>query len=162
MPNENDPISTERLIAEVAARHKIFLKPDDPAFALVTINRLILDDAMERVRQVEELREQVVVLRSRPTVQQQYARRTLGAVRTPVERDVGRAREPAAPRSRNRHLQTTPLTMVPLLVRMFPGRLCYAHAPDGTSSTPIRPAATTPAWIIHLPSPATSRASSGC
>ena len=49
MPDENDSITTRRLIAEVAARHNVFLKPDDPAIALVTMNRLILDDAMETV-----------------------------------------------------------------------------------------------------------------
>jgi uncharacterized membrane protein YgdD (TMEM256/DUF423 family) len=49
MPNQNGSIITQRLIAEVAARHNLFLKPDDPAIALVTMNRLILDDAMETV-----------------------------------------------------------------------------------------------------------------
>jgi hypothetical protein len=49
MPNEINPIDVHRLIAEVATRHNIFLKPDDPAIALVTMNRLILDDAMETV-----------------------------------------------------------------------------------------------------------------
>src|SRR5437016_11716333 len=49
MPDENGSITTQRLIAEVAARHNVFLKPDDPAIALVTMNRLILDDAMETV-----------------------------------------------------------------------------------------------------------------
>jgi hypothetical protein len=49
MPDENDSTTTRRLIAEVAARHNVFLKPDDPAIALVTMNRLILDDAMETV-----------------------------------------------------------------------------------------------------------------
>ena len=47
MPDENDSTTTRRLIAEVAARHNVFLKPDDPAIALVTMNRLILDAAME-------------------------------------------------------------------------------------------------------------------
>ena len=50
MPDENDSATTRRLIAEVAARHNVFLKPDDPAIALVTMNRLILDDAMEAVQ----------------------------------------------------------------------------------------------------------------
>ena len=50
MPDENDSATTRRLIAEVAARHSVFLKPDDPAIALVTMNRLILDDAMEAVQ----------------------------------------------------------------------------------------------------------------
>ena len=49
MPDENDSATTRRLIAEVAARHSVFLKPDDPAIALVTMNRLILDDAMAAV-----------------------------------------------------------------------------------------------------------------
>ncbi len=49
MPDENDSTRTRRLIAEVAARHNVFLKPDDPAIALVTMNRLILDDAMETI-----------------------------------------------------------------------------------------------------------------
>ena len=51
MSNENGPITTQRLIAEVAARHNVFLKPDDPAIALVTMNRLILDGAMESVHE---------------------------------------------------------------------------------------------------------------
>jgi hypothetical protein len=50
MPDENDSATTRRLIAEIAARHNVFLKPDDPAIALVTMNRLILDDAMEAVQ----------------------------------------------------------------------------------------------------------------
>jgi hypothetical protein len=49
MPDENDSATTRRLIAEIAARHNVFLKPDDPAIALVTMNRLILDDAMAAV-----------------------------------------------------------------------------------------------------------------
>ena len=32
----------EVLIAEVAKRHKILLDPDDPAFALITINEIVL------------------------------------------------------------------------------------------------------------------------
>jgi hypothetical protein len=51
MPNENGSIDIQRLIAEVAARHNVLLKPDDPAIALVTMNRLILDDAMAAVHE---------------------------------------------------------------------------------------------------------------
>jgi tRNA G37 N-methylase TrmD len=36
----------EALIAEVAKRHKILLDPDDPAFALVTINEIVLSRAI--------------------------------------------------------------------------------------------------------------------
>ena len=34
------------LIGEVAARHGITLRPDDPAFALVTVNQLVLEQTM--------------------------------------------------------------------------------------------------------------------
>ncbi len=47
MPKQNGSIITQRLIAEVAARHNVLLDPDDPAIALVTMNQLILDDAMD-------------------------------------------------------------------------------------------------------------------
>ena len=49
MPNVKGPIDLQRLVAEVAARHDLFFKADDPAFALVTMNQLIFDEAMERV-----------------------------------------------------------------------------------------------------------------
>jgi len=49
MSNGNGPIDIQRLIAEVAARHNVFLMPDDPGIALVTMNRLVLEDAMERI-----------------------------------------------------------------------------------------------------------------
>jgi hypothetical protein len=51
MSNENGSINSQRLIAEVAARHNVILKPDDPAFALVTMNQLILDGAVEAVHE---------------------------------------------------------------------------------------------------------------
>ena len=57
MSNGNGPITTQRLIAEVAVRHNILLKPDDAAFALVTINQLVLDETMERVH--AEIRETI-------------------------------------------------------------------------------------------------------
>ena len=51
MPNEKGSIDIHRLIAEVAVRHKLLFKPDDAAFALVTMNQLILEDAIERVHE---------------------------------------------------------------------------------------------------------------
>jgi hypothetical protein len=41
--------NVERLIAEVATRHRLFLKPDDAAFALVTMNRLVLEESLEAI-----------------------------------------------------------------------------------------------------------------
>ena len=40
---------TARLIGEVASRYGIRLDPDDPAFALVALNELALEDAVEKL-----------------------------------------------------------------------------------------------------------------
>ena len=47
----------QRLIDEVAARHRLLLKPDDAAFAIVTMNRLVLEESLEAIhsRIVEDL-----------------------------------------------------------------------------------------------------------
>ncbi len=39
----------DRLIAAIAARHHILLKPDDAAFALVTLNQLVLEDSIKEL-----------------------------------------------------------------------------------------------------------------
>jgi hypothetical protein len=39
-------LDVQRIIGAVAARHGILLKPDDAAFALVTINQLVLEEFM--------------------------------------------------------------------------------------------------------------------
>jgi hypothetical protein len=53
------PISfdVEHVIAEVASRHRLLLKPDDAAFALVTMNRLVLEESLEAIhsRVLEDL-----------------------------------------------------------------------------------------------------------
>jgi hypothetical protein len=43
----------KRLIAEVAARNGIRIDADDPAFCLVTLNQLVLEDAGQKI--VEEI-----------------------------------------------------------------------------------------------------------
>ena len=48
----------EALIAEVAKRHKILLDPDDPAFALITINEIVLSRAIAIVEAKLEAMEQ--------------------------------------------------------------------------------------------------------
>jgi hypothetical protein len=42
-------IDVHRLIGEVAARDGIRVEPGDPAFALVTLNQLVLEDAVARI-----------------------------------------------------------------------------------------------------------------
>ena len=44
----------KRLIAEVAARNGIRIDPEDPAFCLVTLNQLVLEEAADKF--VEEIR----------------------------------------------------------------------------------------------------------
>ena len=55
-------LDKSRLIAAIAARLKIRLDEDDPAFVLVELNRLVLDqtvrDALQRVRQLGAVRPQ--------------------------------------------------------------------------------------------------------
>ena len=41
--------NVQRLIDEVAARHRLLLKPDDAAFAIVTMNRLVLEESLEAI-----------------------------------------------------------------------------------------------------------------
>jgi hypothetical protein len=42
-----EPFDTQKLIAEVAARHGILLKPNDAAFALVTMNQIVLAETLK-------------------------------------------------------------------------------------------------------------------
>jgi hypothetical protein len=42
-------MDVKRIIAEVAAQNGIRVEADDPVFALVTINKLVLEDALQRV-----------------------------------------------------------------------------------------------------------------
>ena len=44
-------IDVRRLIGEVAARNGIRVEPGDPAFALVTLNQLVLEDAVAEIGQ---------------------------------------------------------------------------------------------------------------
>jgi hypothetical protein len=42
--------NVKRLISEVAAQNGIRVEPDDPLFALVTINRIVLDEATQKLQ----------------------------------------------------------------------------------------------------------------
>ena len=57
---EHAHFDREALIAEVAKRHKILLDPDDPAFALLTINEIVLSRAIAIVEaKVEEMEQRL-------------------------------------------------------------------------------------------------------
>ena len=55
---EQPHFDREALIAEVAKRHKVLLSPDDPAFALITINEIVLSRAIAIVEAKLEAMEQ--------------------------------------------------------------------------------------------------------
>ncbi|MGB9456590.1 MAG: hypothetical protein WCB12_11130 [Bryobacteraceae bacterium] len=42
--------NVKRMISEVAAQNGIRVEPDDPLFALVTINRIVLDEATQKLQ----------------------------------------------------------------------------------------------------------------
>jgi hypothetical protein len=49
MADEKETVDIQRLIREVAARHRFLLKIEDPAIALITMNQLILDSSLAAV-----------------------------------------------------------------------------------------------------------------
>jgi hypothetical protein len=51
-------LDVKRLIGEVAAQNGIRVEPDDPVFALATINQIMLNDAMREFN--EQIRERMV------------------------------------------------------------------------------------------------------
>ena len=55
---EEPHFDREALIGEIAKRHKILLDPDDPAFALITINEIVLSRAIAIVEAKLEAIEQ--------------------------------------------------------------------------------------------------------
>ncbi len=58
----------EALIAEVAKRHKILLDPDDPAFALITINEIVLSRAIALVEaKLEEMEQRLAQISEKQT-----------------------------------------------------------------------------------------------
>ena len=58
----------EALIAEVAKRHKILLDPDDPAFALITINEIVLSRAIAIIEaKLEEMEQRLAQIYEKQT-----------------------------------------------------------------------------------------------
>jgi hypothetical protein len=49
-------MDVKRIIAEVAAQNGIRVEADDPVFALVTINKLVLEEALQRVADLVQKR----------------------------------------------------------------------------------------------------------
>ena len=90
------PISfnIERLIAAVAAEHRLILKPDDAAFAIVTMNRLVLDESLEAIRAVvaEQLAQFKQSAQSSARSAIEYEIQSTAAIpHDAINRDIGRA-----------------------------------------------------------------------
>jgi hypothetical protein len=91
-------IDAKRLIAEVAARDGIRVEPGDPAFALVTLNQLVLEDAAEQIRDhiragMADFTESVRKTEARAGgVLAEQVKDAVAELRRELERDVEKAR----------------------------------------------------------------------
>ena len=92
----------QRLISAVAAEHRLILKPDDAAFAIVTMNRLVLEESLEAIRSViaEDLAQfkqtaQWAHSRAESAIEEEV-RRSASAMREELQRDLNIARLRAA------------------------------------------------------------------
>ncbi len=95
---------TERLIAEVAARHGMLLGTNDAAFALVTINQLVLVEALEAIH--ARVAEDVALMRSSAQTARQDAE---SAIAIEVRRSAASIRAEIACDLRNARMQTEEL-----------------------------------------------------
>lgn len=88
----------QRLIDEVAARHRLLLKPDDAAFVIVTMNRLVLEESLEAVH--SQIHEDLGLFEAAAKKMQTRAgtilaaevRESAAGIRQELERDVQDAR----------------------------------------------------------------------
>jgi histidinol dehydrogenase len=91
-------IDIRRLIGEVAARDGIRIEPGDPAFALVTLNQLVLEDAIKQIGEhihsgIAEFTEAVQKTESRAgKVLAEEVKEAAAEVREELQRDIEAAR----------------------------------------------------------------------
>jgi hypothetical protein len=91
-------IDIQRLIGEVAARDGIRVEPGDPAFALVTLNQLVLEDAVKQIGEhirsgMAEFTEAVQKTESRAgKVLAEEVKEAAAEIREELQRDVEAAR----------------------------------------------------------------------
>jgi hypothetical protein len=94
-------LDVQHIIGAVAARHGILLKPDDAAFALVTINQLVLEEVMaellERVQHaMADFDQAAARVQTRAgSLLASEVKDVTGAIRTALASDVARAGERA-------------------------------------------------------------------
>jgi hypothetical protein len=91
-------IDVKRLIAEVAARDGIRVEPGDPAFALVTLNQLVLEDIARQISErihagVAEFAEAVRKTEARAgKLLAEQVKDAAGELREELQRDIEKAR----------------------------------------------------------------------
>jgi hypothetical protein len=91
-------IDVKRLIAEVAARDGIRVEPGDPAFALVTLNQLVLEDAAHQINEhiragIAEFNEAVRKTEGRAgKLLAEQVKEAAGEFRDELQRDIEKAR----------------------------------------------------------------------
>ena len=108
----------QRLIDEVAARHRLLLKPDDAAFAIVTMNRLVLEESLEAIH--SHILEDLALFEAAAKKMQTRAGTVLAAevresaagIRQEIERDIQDARLQAS-KNRSTGRGGIPATLCP-------------------------------------------------
>ena len=94
--------NVQRLITAVAAEHRLILKPDDAAFAIVTMNRLVLEESLEAIRatiteDLAKFKETAQWAHSRAeSAIEAEVRSSTRALRDELQRDISLARLRAA------------------------------------------------------------------
>lgn len=93
-----DPAEIKRLAAEVSVQHGIRIDPDDPIMAVVTLNRLVLEDAfgratdsIEKATQEFNRATERVQIRAGSVVASEV-RECVAAIRAEIQKDIDGAR----------------------------------------------------------------------
>jgi nitrogen regulatory protein PII-like uncharacterized protein len=94
--------NVQRLISAVAAEHRLVFKPDDAAFAIVTMNRLVLEESLEAIHSLvaadlAQFKETAQWAHSRAeSAIEEEVRRSSRVIREELQRDLNNARLRAA------------------------------------------------------------------
>jgi len=84
----------DRITAEVAARHGVLLKPDDPAMVLVTINQCVLENCFARLEHraralIKEMEAASECMEERAAGRlADQVRQSGGTIREEIQRDI--------------------------------------------------------------------------
>ena len=92
------PVDTKKLTSEVAARHGLLIRDDDPAMALVTMSEIVLQQVLERAEvrlrallSDAEIGQKMLQQEALVWVQDEIGHAG-GALRVQLQRDIGAGR----------------------------------------------------------------------